>query len=68
MDQVVNVEMISITVVFVGTVLPAFEVGQTWPVSHVRNEISIVMSMENCPVDYDLVVERPGYPNVKVRT
>lgn len=68
MDQVVNVEMITTTVVFAGTVLPTFEVGETWPVSHIRNEIAIVMSTENCPVDYDLVVERPGYPDVKVRT
>jgi hypothetical protein len=66
LDQTAVVEMITITVWLQGIGLPTFEVGRTWPVSHIRNEISILMCREDLHDDYDLVVERPGYPNLKV--
>jgi hypothetical protein len=66
LDQTAVVEMITITVWFQGIGLPAFEVGWTWLVSHIRNEISILMCREDLPDDYDLIVEWLGYQNLKV--
>ena len=43
-DQAVIQHMISITVEFERKELPRFEVGLLWPVSHIREEISILLS------------------------
>ena len=66
-DQAVVVEMVRTSVVFGDTVLPEIEVGRTWPVSHIRNEISIMLSKDSLPEEYDLVIQRPGHPDSKVR-
>ena len=66
LDQVVIPDMISITVMFSGEVLPAFEVGRSLPVSHIRKEISILLPREAIPEEYDLVIERPGHVDNKV--
>ena len=66
LDQTAVAEMITIMIWFQGIGLLAFKVGWTWPVSHIWNEISILMCREDLPNDYDLTVEQPGYPNLKV--
>lgn len=66
MDQVVIPDMVKAEVVFRGEVLPAFEVGKSWPVSQIRNEIAILLSREDIPDFYDLVIEWPGRPDRKV--
>lgn len=65
-DQAVVVEMVSIKIFYDVALLPQVEVGKSWPVSHLRNEISILLLREKIPEEYDLVIERPGYPDVKV--
>ena len=59
--------MVTCRVVFRDEVLPAFEVGKSWPVAHVREEIAIVLPRESIPDSYDLVIERPGHRDRKVR-
>lgn len=66
-DQAIVVEMVRTIVIFGDTLLPAIEVGRTWPVSHIRNEISIILSRDSLPEEYDLVIQRPGHPDAKVR-
>ena len=66
MDQAVVVETVNIRIFFDGALLPQVEVGKSWPVSHLRNEISIFLPRDKIPEDYDLVIERPGYPDAKV--
>lgn len=65
-DQAVIVEMVTTRIVFGESLLPEVEVGKSWPVSHLRNEISILLPRDKIPEDYDLVIERPGYPDAKV--
>lgn len=66
MDQTVIPDMVKTEVVFRGEVLPAFEVGEPWPVSQIRNEIAILLPRDVIPDYYDLVIERPGRPDRKV--
>lgn len=66
LDQEIILDMIRTTVVFGGEVLPEFEVGRTWPVSHIREEIAILLPTGSVPDYYDLVVERPGFSDLKV--
>ena len=42
-DQAVVVETVNIRIFFDGALLPQVEVGKSWPVSHLRNEISILL-------------------------
>lgn len=65
-DQVVIQHMIPITVEFEGKTLPSFEVGSLWPVSHICEEISILLPREEIPEYYDLVVKHPGFADFKV--
>lgn len=65
-DQVVIPNMMSITVEFGGKELPRFEVGSLWPISHIREEISILLPREIIPEYYDLVVQRPDFADFKV--
>jgi hypothetical protein len=51
---------------FAGELWPSFEVGQSWPVSHTREEIGILLPIEAVLEFYDLVVECPGVPDRKV--
>lgn len=67
-DQAVAVEMVRTTVIFGESLLPAIEVGRTWPVSHLRNEIAIILSRDSLPEEYDLVIQRPGQPDTKVQS
>ncbi|KAG0626551.1 hypothetical protein M758_2G134600 [Ceratodon purpureus] len=66
MDEVVIPDMVKAEVVFRDEVLPAFEVGKSWPVSQIRNEIAILLSREDIPDFYDLVIEWPGRPDRKI--
>lgn len=66
LDQEIIPEMIRITVVMRGEVLPELEVGRTWPVSHIREEIGILLPRESIPEYYDLVVEHPGFADSKI--
>ena len=66
LDQVLISDMIAVTVVFSSEVLPAFEVGRPWPISHILEEISIQLPREAIPEEYDLVIERPSHVNNKV--
>jgi hypothetical protein len=63
MDQVAIPDMLRITVMFGGELLPLFEIG---PVSHICEEIDILLPIEVVPEFYNLVVECPGVPNQKV--
>lgn len=65
-DQAVVQHMICVTVEFQGKELPGIEVGSLWPVSHIREEISILLPREAIPDYYDLVVKRPGFPDFKI--
>lgn len=67
-DQAVAVEMVRTSVILGESLLPAIEVGRTWPVSHLRNEISIILSRDSLPEEYDLVIQRPGQPDTKVQS
>lgn len=67
-DQAEVPDMINMTVKFGDMELPSFEVGKSWPVSHIRYEIAIVLGRDRVPDEYDLFVERPGIPSVKVMT
>ena len=53
--------------IFGDTLLPPIEVGRTWPMSHIRNEILIILSRNSLPEEYDLVIQRPGHRDTKVR-
>jgi hypothetical protein len=66
MDQVVIPDMLRTIVMFVGELLPSFEVGQSWPVSHIREEIGILLPIEAVLEFYDLVVECLGVLDQKV--
>ena len=46
--------MINMTVKFGDMELPSFEVGKSWPVTHIRYEIAIVLGRERVPNEYDL--------------
>lgn len=65
-DQAVIQHMILVTVEFQGKELPGIEVGSLWPVSHIREEISILLPREAIPEYYDLVVKRPGFADLKI--
>ena len=65
-DQVVIPHMMPITVEFGGNELPKLEVGSVWPVSHIREEISILLPRDVIPKYYDLVVKRPGLADFKI--
>ena len=67
MDQVVIPDMVRCIVMLGDEVLPVFEVGKSWPVAHIREEIAIVLSRDNIPDSYDLVVEHAGQRDRKVR-
>ena len=43
MDQIVIPDMVRTEVVFRDEVLPVFEVGKSWPVSQIQNEIAILL-------------------------
>ena len=65
-DQAVVLEMVRTTVIFGDTLLPPIEVGRTWPVSHIRNKILIILSRDSLPEEYHLVIQRPGHRDTKV--
>ena len=56
-DQAVVVETVNIKIFFDGALLPQVEVGKSWPVSHLHNEISILLPRDKIPEDYNLVIE-----------
>ena len=56
-DQAIVLEMVRTTVIFGDTLLPPIEVGRTWLVSHIRNEILIILSRDSLPEEYDLVIQ-----------
>jgi hypothetical protein len=66
LDQVTVSLMVAVCVRFGNMVLPSFEVGEKWPVAHIRNEIGIILSKDVIPEEYDLIVERTRFPNFKV--
>ena len=66
-DQAGIVEMMLVTVMYAGQELPMIEVGRSWPVSHLRDEISILLPRDTVPEEYDLVIERLGHRDCKVR-
>jgi hypothetical protein len=65
LDQEVVEHMAVVTILYGDTVLPAFEVGSAWPVSHLRHEIAIALGGE-VPEEYNLFVEEEGKPSSKV--
>ena len=61
-------EMMTITIQWLNMDLPSFEFGKSWPISHIRHEIAIVLGKQDVPDEYDLFVDRPGLPPLKVTT
>lgn len=66
MDQVEIPNMVSCNVMFGDEELPVFEVGSLWPVSHIRDEIAILLPIETIPENYDLFVSVSGQVDKKV--
>jgi len=63
-DQVEAVETMLMRCVFRGVELPAFEVGKTWPLSHMRQELRIALG-DDAPLDFSFEVLEEGCPNCK---
>lgn len=64
-DQVEVVETMIMRCVFRGAELPVFEVGKTWPLSHMRQELRIALG-DDAPLDFSFEVVEEGCPNRKV--
>jgi hypothetical protein len=54
-DHLPDVEMVSVRCVFRGSAIPTFQVGKSWPVSHLRHEIAITLG-DSVPEEYNMVV------------
>lgn len=65
MDQVETVETVLTRCIFRGVELPVFEVGKTWPLSHMRQELRIALGDE-APLDFSFEVVEEGRLNRKV--
>jgi hypothetical protein len=57
--------MVEVTIYYKNIVLPVFEVGKAWLVSHLCHEIAIVLGLE-APNEYNFVMEEEGRPNTKI--
>ncbi len=64
-DQVEVVETMSLQCVFRGKELPIFEVGKTWPLSHMRQELRIILG-DDAPLEFSIEVIEEGTENRKV--
>ena len=60
-----NVDMVSVQCTLLHRDLPIKEVGKSWPVSHLRHEIAIILGAE-VPNEYKLVLVEPSRQDRKV--
>jgi hypothetical protein len=65
LDQAPEEEMVWITCMYEGREVGRFEVGKTWPLTHIRQEVCITMG-NTTPEEFKLWIQRPGQADVKV--
>jgi hypothetical protein len=66
-DHLPDEEMVEVCCMFRGNLLPTFEVGKAWPVSHLRHEIAMTLG-DDVPKEYNMVViDATGVREKKVR-
>jgi hypothetical protein len=67
LDHLPEEVMVEVSCMFRGNLLPTFEVGKGWPVSHLRHEIAMALG-DDVPGQYNLVlIEANGVREKKVR-
>lgn len=64
-DQVQEEDMVVLPCLFGGVTVARFEVGKTWPLSHIRREICITLG-DVVREDFRFRVRQPGFPDVNI--
>lgn len=65
LDQTEDEDLVHVTCMLDGIEIGKFEVGKTWPLTHIRHEVCISMGY-NAPEDFKFSVKRHGCPSVKI--
>jgi len=57
--------MVVLPCLFEGVTVATFQVGRTWPLSHIRREVVITLG-DVVPTDFRFKVHQAGFPDVYV--
>lgn len=64
-DQVQEEDLVVLRCFFAGVTVARFEVGKTWPLSHIRREVCITLG-DVVPEDFRFRVCQPSLPDVNI--
>jgi hypothetical protein len=67
LDQPKDEEMVWVSCYHEGALLGKFEVGRTWPLTHIRQEVLLQFG-HDAPEDFKFTMKQPQHPDVKVNT